>query len=359
MASLKSKYQLAWWKWLGVIIMLYVIIGGLAIPLNPGILSITPQNSRTGDTVLISVTGYNTNFLSEKKIDAYLKVDQYYGIKSLYSDALSDNSIHFAFAIPQQLPTNQKQVPASLIINSAVDGAFVLPEGLFIENKDIGRISDNELRQLPEKYFTNNAFRFPYRNILHETIRNTFFHVALWFAMFILLIFSVVYSVRFLITKDFDYDHKSSSYTKVAILYGILGIITGMIWAKFTWNTFWTNDVKLNMTAISILIYLAYLLLRTSINDEDKKANVSAVYNIFAFVALIPLVFVIPRMADSLHPGNGGNPALGGEDLDNTLRLFFYPSIIGLTLLGFWMTEILVRFQRLKHKIYLYHETNV
>jgi len=62
-------------------------------------------------------------------------------------------------------------------------------------------------------------------------------------------------------------------------------------------------------------------------------------------------VFVIPRLTDSLHPGNGGNPALGGEDLDNTLRLFFYPSIIALILLGTWMASLLTRYERLKERI--------
>ncbi len=70
-------------------------------------------------------------------------------------------------------------------------------------------------------------------------------------------------------------------------------------------------------------------------------------YNVFAFVALIPLIFVIPRLTDSLHPGAGGNPALGGEDLDNTMRMIFYPAIIGWTLLGAWMAQLNYRIDRL------------
>jgi heme exporter protein C len=102
-----------------------------------------------------------------------------------------------------------------------------------------------------------------------------------------------------------------------------------------------------------MLIYLAYLVLRGSSTDYDRRAKISASYSIFAFLALIPLVFVIPRLTDSLHPGNGGNPALGGEDLDNTLRLFFYPSIIALILLGIWMSQLLLRYEKLKQKVFL------
>jgi heme exporter protein C len=92
-------------------------------------------------------------------------------------------------------------------------------------------------------------------------------------------------------------------------------------------------------------------VLRNAFDDPDQKARVAAAYNLFAFAAMIPLIYVIPRMYDSLHPGNGGNPALGGEDLDNTMRMIFYPAIIGWTLLGYWITSILYRANRLKERL--------
>lgn len=107
-------------------------------------------------------------------------------------------------------------------------------------------------------------------------------------------------------------------------MFGILGLVTGAIWAKNTWNAYWSWDVKQNMTAIALFIYIAYFILRAAFEDAERKARLSAVYNLFAFVALIPLIFVIPRLTDSLHPGAGGNPALGGEDLDNTMRMIFF-----------------------------------
>ncbi|MGB0864128.1 MAG: cytochrome c assembly protein, partial [Saprospiraceae bacterium] len=103
--------------------------------------------------------------------------------------------------------------------------------------------------------------------------------------------------------------------------------------------------------AIALLIYMAYFVLRGSFEDYDKRARIGAVYNIFAFAALIPLLFVIPRMTSSLHPGNGGNPGFGGEDLDNTMRTVFYPAVIAWTLLGFWISQLLYRFEKLKWKV--------
>ena len=66
-----------------------------------------------------------------------------------------------------------------------------------------------------------------------------------------------------------------------------LAILSGMIWAKFTWGTYWTNDPKLNGSAITLLIYFAYVVLRGSIYDIEKRARISAIYNIFAFVMRI------------------------------------------------------------------------
>jgi heme exporter protein C len=135
------------------------------------------------------------------------------------------------------------------------------------------------------------------------------------------------------------------------LIFGILGLITGAIWAKHTWGAYWSWDVKQNMAAISVLIYLAYFVLKNSFEDREKAARLSGVYNIFAFMAMIPLLFVIPRMTDSLHPGNGGNPALGSQDLDKTMRMVFYPAVIGFILLGFWLSEIKFRYEILKAKV--------
>ena len=74
-----------------------------------------------------------------------------------------------------------------------------------------------------------------------------------------------------------------------------------------------------------------------------KKAKISSVYNIFAFAMLIPLIFILPRMTDSLHPGNGGNPGFNVYDMNSQLRVVFHPAVIGFILLGIWITNIRVR----------------
>ncbi len=86
----------------------------------------------------------------------------------------------------------------------------------------------------------------------------------------------------------------------------------------------------------------------------DKRARISAVYNIFAFAMLFPSIWIIPRLVGSLHPGapggEGGNPALNFKDIDSRLRMVFYPAIIGWTLLGVWITTLKIRIELLRDK---------
>ncbi|MBL0139925.1 MAG: cytochrome c biogenesis protein CcsA [Bacteroidetes bacterium] len=186
--------------------------------------------------------------------------------------------------------------------------------------------------------------------ILHETIRNLFFHVTMWFAMIIMMLASLVYAIRFLGSNDLDLDIKSEQCAYTGIFLGILGLVTGSIWAKNTWGAWWVNDAKLNGAAATMLVYLAYLILRGSLDDEHKRARLSAVYSIFAFTLMLVFIMILPRLTDSLHPGNGGNPGFSSYDLDNRMRTVFYPSVIAWSLLAAWVTEIRVRMKRLKLK---------
>ncbi len=186
--------------------------------------------------------------------------------------------------------------------------------------------------------------------ILEQSIRNLYYHVPMWFGMIFLLLASMVNSIKQLSSGNMKFDVRASEYANAAILFGAIGIVTGMIWAKNTWGAYWTNDPKLNGAAIGMLMYMAYTVLRSSIEDEEKRARISAVYNIFCFPIFIVLIFVLPRITDSLHPGNGGNPGFNSYDLDSRLRMVFYPAVIGWTLIGFWLADLGIRTKYLQLK---------
>ncbi len=204
---------------------------------------------------------------------------------------------------------------------------------------------------------------------MQQSIRNMFFHVPMWFGMMILFVVSVVNAVFYLVQQgdaersgklfrwiqaQSNTDHLSVEYTRTGLILGILGLITGAIWANYQWGEPWNNDPKQIGAAVALLIYLAYFVLRGSITDDEKKARISAVYNIFAFFMLIPTLWVLPRLTESLHPGGQGaegNPAVNPKDSSASIKLVFWPAVLGWTLLSVWITTLRIRYRHLQEKI--------
>lgn len=186
---------------------------------------------------------------------------------------------------------------------------------------------------------------------LQESIRNLYFHVALWMSMAVMLLASMIYAVRYLIKGNLTDDIKAVETANAGILFGILGLATGAIWARSTWGDFWHWDPKQTAALVGELIYFAYLILRSSLDDEIKRARISSIYNIFAFPLFVALIYVLPRMSDtSLHPGAEGNPGLSSEDTDDNMKMVYYPAIFAWTLLGVWMASVRVRIQKIALK---------
>jgi heme exporter protein C len=195
-------------------------------------------------------------------------------------------------------------------------------------------------------------FDVPRLNIVNETIRATYFHVPMWFGMVFLFSLSLYQAILYLRKPSLETDRKSEAFAHVGLGFGILGTLTGMIWANYTWGSPWHGDPKQNMAAIACLIYLAYFVLRGSLDNQEQKARLSAVYNIFAYGAMIPLLFIIPRLTSSMHPGNGGNPGFNMYDLDSRMRLVLYPATVGWFIVGYWIASLRIRYKAIEEKLH-------
>ncbi len=172
----------------------------------------------------------------------------------------------------------------------------------------------------------------PNVEMLEHTARNLYFHVPMWFTMMAMTALSAFYAFRYLQTRNPMSDIRSRNAALIALVFGISGLMTGIIWARYTWyegtNIWWNFDPKQSMAAVQILIYGAYFALRGTLDDPQKEARIAAVYNLFAFVTVPFLLYVLPRQLESLHPGSEGNPAFS-EITDPIMRIVFYASVVG------------------------------
>jgi heme exporter protein C len=184
--------------------------------------------------------------------------------------------------------------------------------------------------------------------VVRESIRNVFFHVPMWFAMIAMMGVSVTNGLFYLKSYNLKYDIVSLEAGKMGIFLGLLGITSGMAWAHYAWGRVWVNDPKLNGAALSLLIYTAWLMLRSSIGEQHMKARFAAVYSIFAFVLMIVFIGVMPRMAEfSLHPGRDGNPALEVGSMSAAMRMVFLPAVAGWIMFSWWITSVRIRMRKL------------
>ncbi|MDP4200500.1 MAG: cytochrome c biogenesis protein CcsA [Bacteroidota bacterium] len=202
----------------------------------------------------------------------------------------------------------------------------------------------------------NPMMTFPMIQGLGELGRNMLFHVPMAMVAFIAFLVGTIYSILFLIKKDFEYDRHARAASAAGLLFTILATVTGSIWARFSWGTFWNWDPRETSIFILLLIYAAYFMLRSLLEEsEDKKARIAAVYNIIAFVSVPFLMFVVPRITQSLHPGGGGTEApvinLSGQThTDRTLLDMHWISVVLFLFVFFWIKDMYTRILRLEAK---------
>ena len=348
------------YPFIAVSMILYSIVAGLFVPLKPGVIQLSPSVVELQDTVALTATIYNGNFKDQCDCTARLRFNDTIAIEAQSIEVMSPDQLTMNFVfdspnVPLSISSDlsKKSAFPFLEIFDEQQGYISLESAIYLKGIDTSQQEATGLVHA-KTYPETSHITYPYLNILMETIRNLFFHVPMWFGMLVILFISFVNSIRYLSKpQELYFDHRSQSLAKVGLLYGIIGIVTGAVWAKHTWGAYWSFDVKQNTSAIALLIYMAYFVLRQSFDDPTRKAKISAVYNIFAFSALIPLLYIIPRMVDSLHPGATGNPGFNTYDLDNTMRLVFYPAVIGWIMFGFWLARVDCRITQAEHEQYL------
>ena len=332
----------------GVLLLGYALVMTFTVPLGPGIVDV--RVSPGGDegrqtTFKLDIEGHNTHF-SESIPVVFLKRGEHFVV---IRDLEATDDQHLAGHV-----ILDKFVPAlswDVFVNSPVDGTMSFANGFFAQGLTANtkaKSPDNDavLNRLSQ---ADLGFHFPFQPNIMETIRNLMLHVPMWFTMFLLMGISFAQSIRSLgAAGTAEHDMKALASVKTGMWFGALGLLTGSLWAKFTWGAWWVDDPQLNGAFVTVMVYAGYLVLRSSVQDEALRTRLSAVYNLFGFCLLVVLLMVLPRFTESLHPGKGGNPAFSNYDLDSALRAVFYPAVLGWMILGAWMYAKTLHLERMR-----------
>jgi len=203
----------------------------------------------------------------------------------------------------------------------------------------------------------NPWITYPYIPGLDEKVRLINIHVPIAWISVLAYLFSMFYAIKYLIKKDIEYDVIASSSAFLGTIFAILATVTGMVWAKANWGSYWNWDPRETSILILLMIYFAYFALRMAIDKEEVRARLSSVYAIIAFITVPFFVFVMPRITHGLHPGSGTEenmgPVMSGGNsmLSSDLLFTFGLSFAAFTMLYFWLLNLTVRSKIIEHKL--------
>ena len=181
-----------------------------------------------------------------------------------------------------------------------------------------------------------------------EASRIFYYHIPQAWVCVLAFAMSMIFSIRYLKNRSAVDDDRAVAAASLGFVFCILATVTGATFAKVTWGSFWNWDPRETSIFILLLIYAAYFALRNALDDEDKRAALSAVYAIFAFVTVPFLIFVVPRMMPSLHPEDSIVSADMKFTMGPVIGSIFGVSLALFTGLYLWTLSLALRIRRLE-----------
>jgi heme exporter protein C len=196
-------------------------------------------------------------------------------------------------------------------------------------------------------------FYAPMESVMGNVQRVFYFHVAAgWVGMLSFLVAAIV-GVIYLVTSKRKWDLAGLAAVEIGMVFAFVNVVTGAIWARPIWNTWWTWDPRLTTATIMLLIYAAYLMLRQGIDDPDRRARFGAVYAIIGFLS-VPLTFFSARLFRTIHPvviGTNQPGAEGAFDMTPLMLQTFLFSLLTFTIIFIDLLWHRIRLGRLADKV--------
>ncbi|MFZ6018148.1 MAG: cytochrome c biogenesis protein [Chloroflexota bacterium] len=196
-------------------------------------------------------------------------------------------------------------------------------------------------------------FYAPLERVMGAVQKVFYFHVASgWVGMLSFLVAAIV-GIIYLIRKDLKWDSVGVAAVEIGIAFTLINVVTGAIWARPIWNTWWTWDPRLTTATIMELVYFAYLMLRAGIEEPERRARFGAVYAIVGFLS-VPLTFFSIRLFRTIHPvviGSNDPGAMGAFDMTPTMTQVFLFSLLAFTIVYFDLLWHRIRLGRLAERV--------
>ena len=187
----------------------------------------------------------------------------------------------------------------------------------------------------------------PSAGFIGESSRIVFFHVPCAWTATLAFLVAAIYSLRQLLRPDAGHDAVAVAAVRIGLLFAVLTLITGSLFANIMWGSWWNWDPRESSYLLLVFLYAAYLFLRAAIDDPQRRARIAAAYALFAAVLMPFLVFVAPRVTASLHPQTVINPQ-GRILMDRPTRVVFFGALAGFSGLFLWMLSLEARGMRLR-----------
>jgi heme exporter protein C len=302
-----------WWRWLTILSVILTIIFGIMPPIAGNIRDVVTQSRIDSTKVVPALVRKLDGGMLQDSRAATISVRASEGTESLLSG----------------VPTNTDVVLG--LRRASSDAQFDIVSVLEIDP----------------------LITLPYIIGLEERARIIFFHVPMSWVAIIAYLISMVFAIRYIRTRDIQLDDISASAASVGTLFTILATVTGSVWAKFNWGSFWNWDPRESSIFILLLIYASYFLLRSAIEDPERRARLSAVYSVLAFLTAPFLMFILPRLVPGLHPGSADDANAGpllspkSSDINLTKQIVFGLALFSFTMVYFWLMNIHIRTTRL------------
>lgn len=196
-------------------------------------------------------------------------------------------------------------------------------------------------------------FYAPTEAVMGDVQRVFYFHVAAgWVGMLGFLVAAIAGGI-YLRTADRKWDLASLASVEIGMVFAFINVVTGAIWARPIWNTWWTWDPRLVTATIMELVYVAYLMLRQGIEDPERRARFGAIYAILGFVS-VPLSFLSIRIWRTIHPtviGSNDPGAQGDFNMTGDMQTVFFFSLFTFTVFGVALLWHRIRIGRLQDKV--------